>query len=539
MNLTSKLLKDGRLDDIWTKHCGFINLSIDEFMEIQERLLAEQIELLAASSLGSELMHAAHPANTDEFRSQIPLTTYENYAPYLDEQNEKVLPVKVHKWARTSGRTSEKGPKWVPITKTMYDLLGDSVIGVMILSSCTAKGDVQLELNDKLLLTIPPPPYISGFGAYAARDQMDVRFLPSLEEGESMDFGQRVAAGFNLAMREGLDYFYGVASVLVRMGEQFENSSGGTKPSLQMLNPVVLWRLLKAVYKTRVQNRKLLPKDIWKLKGITTGGTDTVIYKNKIEYYWGRKPLEAYGCTEGGGLACQAWNYKGMYFYPDRNFLEFIPLDEYQKNLEDPSYNPKTCLMNELVTGIYELVITNFHGGVFLRYRLGDLLEVISVGDAEIGSELPQFRYYSRNKDVIDLASLVRLTEKEIWRGIESTGIGYKDWVVCKEFHQDKPFLHVYIEPLPGQNNSLDEVREKIRQYLLENNNEYQDTEEILGTDPLVVSFLTIGAFEAYMEAQQAAGADMAHIKPAHMQPSQAVMARLVGTPSETENPVV
>jgi hypothetical protein len=528
MNLTSELLRVGRLDDIWTKHCGFINLSMGEFMEIQKRLLLEQIELLAASSLGSELMHAAHPANTDEFRSQIPLTTYENYAHYLDERNEEVLPAKVHKWARTSGRSSDKGPKWVPITKTMYDLLGDSVIGVMILSSCTAKGDVQLELNDKMLLTIPPPPYISGYGAYSVRDQLDVRFLPSLEEGERMDFGQRVATGFGLAMREGLDYFYGVASVLVRMGEQFENSSGGTKPSMQMLNPMVLWRLLKAVYKTKVQNRKLLPKDIWKLKGVTTGGTDTAIYKNKIEYYWGIKPLEAYGCTEGGGLASQAWNYEGMYFYPDRNFLEFIPLDECQKNQDDPSYQPKTCLMDELVTGVYELVITNFHGGVFLRYRLGDLLEVISVGDAEIGSELPQFRFYSRNKDVIDLASLVRLTEKEIWRGIESAGIGYKDWVVCKEFHQDNPVLHIYIEPLPGQNASLDGVRGKIRQYLLENNDEYKDTEEILGSDPLVVSYLSVGAFDAYMAAQQASGADLAHLKPPHMQPSQAALERLL-----------
>lgn len=536
MKLTNELLKDGRFDDIWTKYCGFINLHMDEFMEIQERLLAEQIELLAACRLGSELMHATHPANTDEFRSQIPLTTYENYAPYLDEKNEEVLPAKVHKWARTSGRSSDKGPKWVPITKTMYDLMGDSVIGVMILSSCKAKGDVQLELNDKLLLTIPPPPYISGYGAYAARDQMHVRFLPSLEEGERMDFGQRVAAGFSLAMREGLDYFYGVASVLVRMGEQFENSSGGTKPSLQMLNPLVLWRLLKAVFKTRVQNRKLLPKDIWKLKGVTTGGTDTAIYKDKIEYYWGCKPLEAYGCTEGGGLASQAWNYKGMCFYPDRNFLEFIPLDEYTKNQDDPGYKPKTCLMNELVTGIYELVITNFHGGVFMRYRLGDLVEVISVGDAEIGSELPQFRYYSRNKDVIDLASLVRLTEKDIWRGIESAGIGYKDWVVCKEFHQDKPFLHIYIEPLPSQNSSLDEVRGEIRQYLLENNDEYQDTEEILGSDLLVVSILPVGSFETYMAAQQAAGADLAHVKPPHMQPTQETLARLISPPQSSES---
>ena len=57
--------------------------------------------------------------------------------------------------------------------------------------------------------------------------------------------------------------------------------------------------------------------------------------------------LEIVGTTEGGLLCMQAWNYQGMTFLPDINFYEFIPLEEHLKTKEDPSYTPKTLLMDE------------------------------------------------------------------------------------------------------------------------------------------------------------------------------------------------
>jgi hypothetical protein len=514
MDRTSDLLKVGRKDEIWMKHCGFIDLSLDKYMEIQERLLTEQIDLLYASKLGREILHEKKPKNSAEFRSQIPLTTYEDYAHYLDHKNEDVLPVKPDSWARTSGRSSEKGHKWVPYTKKMYDLLGDAAIGAMIMSSCSGKGDVNLQLNEKLLLSVAPPPYVSGLIAYSTRDQLDVRFFPSLEEGEKMEFAERVATGFNMAMKEGLDYFYGVASILARMGERFEESSGGTKPSLQMLNPLILWRLLRAVFKTKIQNRKLLPKDIWNLKGIMAGGTDTAIYKDKIEYYWGQKPLEGYGVTEGGNMACQGWNYNGMMFFPDRDFLEFIPFDEHLKSNEDPAYQPKTVLFNELEVGVY--------------YRVGDLFEVISIGDEELGSELPQVQYYSRISDVIDLAGVVKLTEKDIWRAIEESQIPYHDWVVRKETSDGATYLHLYIELKGSINTTIEDAKGLISQNLKTQVQDYLGFEEIIGQDPLVLTILPVGAFDAYMKAQQEAGADLAHVKPPHIQPFDSVVERLL-----------
>ena len=118
-----------------------------------------------------------------------------------------------------------------------------------------------------------------------------------------MTYGERVATGFKLALREGLDYFMGISIVLAKMGEQFEQQSAATNPSKDLLNPFILWRLIKALIISKINNRSILPRDIWKLKGIMSGGTDTEIYKDKIEYYWGKKPLEGFACSEVGNLA--------------------------------------------------------------------------------------------------------------------------------------------------------------------------------------------------------------------------------------------
>ena len=43
-----------------------------------------------------------------------------------------------------------------------------------------------------------------------------------------------------------------------------------------------------------------------------------------------------------------------------------------EHNLADPAYQPRTCLMNEVLPGEkYELVISVLKGGAVVRYRVG------------------------------------------------------------------------------------------------------------------------------------------------------------------------
>ena len=522
-----KLLEEGRRDELWMKHCGFFTLTTDEFMHVQKRLLLEQINLLGNSQIGKQLFGNNIPTTVEEFRRDVPLTTYSNYEEYFEKKNEDVLPVKPFVWARTSGRTSSKGPKWIPYTKTMYDRLGDLTVGAMLMASASYSGEVKLERNDKFLLATAPRPYVSAFVSRSAQEQLDVQFLPPLDQGENMEYAKRVALGFRLALREGMDYFMGLASVLARMGEQFEQQSGFTKLSKELLDPATLWRLIRAVIIAKVQKRNILPKDIWKLKGIMTGGADTVVYGSKIEHYWGKKPLQGFGCTEGGNIAMQGWNGKGMVFSPDIVFLEFIPLDEHLKNKADGSYKPRTVLYNELELGIDEFVLTNFHGGALTRYRIGDFFEVISLRDEETGSPLPQLRFYSRVDDVIDLGNLVRLTEKDIWKAIEATNVKYQDWTARKEFNDMDVFLHIYLEPKSSENVIVEGLQQELTAELSKISSEFNSLDEILGYRPLHVSLLRPGSFDGYMQQKQQEGADLAHIKPPHMQPSDQILTHL------------
>jgi len=473
------------------------------------------------------MMGGNAPNTVEEFRSTVPLTTFSDYSDVLNEKKEEGLPMEPYVWARTSGLSSDQGPKWIPYTKVMYEHLSDPVIGAMLMSSCSAPGVVNLERNDKFLMATAPPPYTSGYIARSTRDNLEVVFLPKLEEGEKMSYGERVAAGFKLSLEQGLDYFMGMSIVLARMGEQFESQTSNSRPSIDIIKPAVLWRLLRALVISKINNRPILPKDIWKLKGIMSGGTDTEIYKDKIEYYWGKKPLEGFACAEGGNLGVQSWNYKGMTFFPDSVFYEFIPLEDYDRNKEDPSYQPKTVLYDELEEGIYELIFSSFYGGVFVRYRIGDFFEVISNDDKEIGTELPQMKFYSRISGIIDLGGLLRLTERNIWKTIEATEINYNDWVARKELIDNDTRLHIYIELKQNENSSNDSICSILNQNFSEKFAEYNDFREMIGADPLEVTILPTGSFDTYMKMQISAGADLAHIKPPHMQPSEKIMETL------------
>ncbi|MFA4836331.1 MAG: GH3 auxin-responsive promoter family protein, partial [Dehalococcoidia bacterium] len=82
----------------WQRYCGFLDLSISEFLDIQEGLLLEQIDLVAESPLGRTIMKDQKPTSLDEFRRTVPLTTYDDYLPYIGDGQETYLAEKPYYW---------------------------------------------------------------------------------------------------------------------------------------------------------------------------------------------------------------------------------------------------------------------------------------------------------------------------------------------------------------------------------------------------------------------------------------------------------
>ena len=100
--------------ELWQRYCGHLDLSPGEFMEIQKDLLIHQINTVADSLLGKKIMGGKKPRSVEEFRRLVPLTTYEDYEPYLSERQEHALAVKPLFWCHSAGRGGEF--KWLPYT---------------------------------------------------------------------------------------------------------------------------------------------------------------------------------------------------------------------------------------------------------------------------------------------------------------------------------------------------------------------------------------------------------------------------------------
>jgi hypothetical protein len=526
-----ELFREGRHEELWQMCCGFLDLSLEQFMAIQKRLLLEQIELLKNCKLGTKLMRGAMPETVDEFREQVPLTTYEDYYPELPEYREDTLPAKPTLWQHSTGRSSEYGfkltpYKWVPLSSRFCQELGTLMFGIGIFASSKKKGDVSgLKYCPKVVYTVAPRPNTSGVLTYIMKEEIAPEFLPPLEEAEKMSFEDRIEVGFRQALSRGLDFFFGLPIVLVAVGEKLSQQSQNRDIKPLLSQPKVLLRLLKGVAKSKIARRPMLPRDLWSLSGIMCGGTDGAVLKEKVKKLWGRYPLDTYACTEAGVIATQLWDYDGMAFVPNLNFLEFIPEAEYSKWQLDNSYQPKTVLLDEVNAGEnYEVVVTNFHGGAMVRYRMADVIKITSLKNEKLGIDIPQMTFEGRLSDIMDIGSLFRLSEKVIWQAMENTNIPYVDWTARKEVIESRPVLHLYIELKDGyiasERGMATAVFEQIIKY--DEGTFYGSLARVLDPIPIEVTLLPVGAFDNYIAKRRAEGADLAHLKPRHINPSDA-----------------
>lgn len=115
--------------------------------------------------------------------------------------------------------------------------------------------------------------------------------------------------------------------------------------------------------------------------------------------------MELFAGTEPSMMGTETWTRKGMYFFPDNAFYEFITEEDMLKNYEDPSYIPPTYLMDEVRPGEkYELVFTILKGGAFARYRCGDIYRCVGLENREDETRIPRFEYIDRVPWIIDIA---------------------------------------------------------------------------------------------------------------------------------------
>lgn len=522
MSNLAELFKTGQYDELWKRCCGFIDLSIDEVMRIQRQLLLEQIEVLTKCELGQYIMGGLSPSNIDEFRQKVPLTTYEDYAPFLLKRKMKGLPRKPILWQYTSGKSGDYAYRWVPVTARQLDEIEPLIFALLLFSTCKRRGEVAFKAFDRVLYGMAPPPYATGTMTRVFPYEL-LRFLPPIDKAENLPFEDRIRDGFDQALTEGLDLCLTLSSVAVAIGNRFSQRSGKTDIRPLLKRPRALARLAKGILKSRLAKRPMLPRDLWSPKGLITYGIDGSVYREKIKDMWGRYPLDFHGCTEAVMIAMQTWDYQGLTFVPHLNFLEFIPEEEAIRARQDPEYQPSTLLLDQVTPGNYELVITSFHGGPFIRYKLGHLIKITSLRNEKLNIDIPQMVFLTRVDDQIDIAGFTRLSEKIIWQAIENSEVSYVDWTARKEV-QDKPILNVYMEMKETNHLTSQEISEFIHQELRKLDTPYAELEAFTGLHALKVTLLAKDAFSSYKLKQQLAGAELEQLRPPHINPSDEIL---------------
>ena len=429
-----EMLRDEDYKGVWEAYMGFLDLSLDEFMDIQERLLLEQIHLRKKCKLGKKILGKQKITTIEDFRKKVPLTRYEDYADTLLNKRVEDLPSVPLHWVQTTWRGGAQPIKLAPYSASMVEEHTKMFMSSLILSTSKKRGEFELRNFDRFLYGMAPLPYLTGFAPYILKDLIDFEYLPSTERAEKLSFRDRNKEGFKLAMKHGADLFFGLSSVLVKIGESYADSSNSGSKLPVPGNTKQAIKYIKAWWKKKVKKQELLPKDLFEFKGIVCGGTDSNTYKAKIEHYYGIKPIEIFGGTESAAVATETWSRNGLTFFPDVNFLEFIPENELQKENNQPGYVPRTVLFNELEANqIYELVITKLKGGAFIRYRIGDIMKCVSLENKEDKIALPQVVYLDRVHNIIDISGFTRISKQLIGDALKIENISPVFWTATKE----------------------------------------------------------------------------------------------------------
>ena len=508
MNFASKLENLSK-EEIWQEYCGFLDLTIEEYMQIQNRLLMEQIGMMSKCGLGERFFKGRIPRSVEEFRTQIALTSYQDYADILLQKKEHMLPGKPVVWLQTTWEGGNFPAKLAPYTENMLEVYRHNVLSALILANSRNKGEYLVRSGFKVLYTLAPLPYASGLFPYLIDSEIQFKFLPPLKEARTLSFSEQSRRGFQMSLKGGMDMFFGMSSIIYGISKNLQSMFAGSSISLKnvmSMSPKMIYRLLLARYRSKRDGVEIQPKDLFSLHGLVCIGTDSTLYKADLEKWWGQRPLEIAGGTEPTCIGTETWSKNGLVLFPDACFYEFIPEHEMLRSLRDPDYQPPTYLMNELVANQnYEMIITVLKGGAFIRYRVGDVFRCIRLKNQQDGLDIPQFEYVDRVPSVIDIAGFTRVTADEINQIIALSGLAIIDWLAVKEYDTDNhSYMHLFVEmrpgALPGVLSDAQVVKDHFSIYFRFYDSDYNDLKRLLGIDPLQVTVLKAGTIARYEE---------------------------------------
>lgn len=383
-----------------------------------------------------------------DFQKKVPLSTYDDYKPYVDRMVEKgeqglLTGNKVDYFSKTSGTVNVM--KMIPTVKGSYThyLRGCSIIMANLRSELKKKGSRirygrgmnLIESGGERTPSGIRTGYISGYGmGRAIRFMKYITCLPAEVFGctEPIDM-KYVKARYAL---QDPDLTYMMSVFMSGHTDTMTYIIENREMLIEDIEKGVINSSVEMPVHIRSKSEKRLSPDskraselrsafaggnyagiiprIWPNMALIVGigGGEFAPFTQKMRYYAGPDiafDYLIYGASEGMIGAALYANDENYLMLPDSGFVEFIPED-------DPDALP--LLFGQLEKGKrYELVLTNEAG--LYRYKIKDVVMVTGfIGNA------PLIRYAYRKEQIINLAGLhmtmehasetIRLIEKAI-----------------------------------------------------------------------------------------------------------------------------
>ena len=252
------------------------------------------MNLWKKSVLGQSILKGKSLDSFEDFQKHIPLTTYEDYADLLLNKDSSVLPGEAVLWIQTTWEGGSHPIKVAPYTENMLKSFQHNTIACLLLATSQKKNDFHVSDKDTILYGLAPLPYATGLVSLVFEQETNIKFLPPVKQAQSMSFSQRNKLGFKQGLAQNIDYFFGLGSVTYYISLALDSMSSGSHSHSSMLKSIPvhrLYKILKAKMICKKEQRTLMPKDLFQLKGFMVAGTDNDLYKDDLERLWGIRPM--------------------------------------------------------------------------------------------------------------------------------------------------------------------------------------------------------------------------------------------------------
>lgn len=297
--------------------------------------------------------------NKDDFRKQVPVSSYEDLRPYLDkiiiEKQQNILWNKPTQWFAMSSGTTEDRSKYIPVTKESLTR-GHFRCGEQMLAMYAhAYDEVRFLLGKTLILggsqqvnNIGEGIFTGDISAILIKNTPIWTKLGKTPERISLvaDWEEKLELLTSYAQKADIRAFMGVPSWLLVLLKKIKEETGKELTDL--------WPHLEVFFHGGVSFTPFREQ------------YDKVLNKAEMRYW------ETYNASEGFFGVQWSKNSKEMLLMLDSGiYYEFIPMSEWENEC------PKTLTLDEVELGVNYALVISTNGGLW-RYKIGDTIEFTS-----------------------------------------------------------------------------------------------------------------------------------------------------------------